>query len=134
MPPEARKATVLVNGWLTASNSQGNCIGVRRIARTTDLHVCETENPDHIIQVTATAWSNFLHAIKSGRYWPTIQGERVLVTVHDPLRHPHAPIETSLINWQTFVMGAKAGVFDQLPAAPLGLATSQWVSREATNP
>ncbi|MEW9555249.1 hypothetical protein [Nonomuraea sp. NPDC050783] len=118
------------DGWTIASSSQGNCVGARRVVRSREIQVCETDNPGHIIQVTEHAWDSFLMAIKADAYEPERDGNAVVFTVDDPIRRRSPSVETTDTNWNLFVAGVKAGKFDKLPPVPLGLAVGQWETGE----
>ncbi len=116
------------DGWTIASQANSNCVGARRIARSTDIQVCETDRPDHVVQVTQAAFVDFLASVKAGTFKPTYDGPLVMFTIADRLRPEHRPIVTTVDNWRTFQNGVRTGKFDTLPPVPLGLGHGQWMT------
>lgn len=115
---------------LIIGDGQGSCIGVRRLARTSDVQLYETDNPRHIIQAGKAVWAHFLAGIKECTYQPKTYGNLVIVSVDDPLEPNHSgkPLITTVSNWAFFEHKAQQGAFDhdRLPPAPLGLACGPW--------
>ncbi|MGW0486458.1 hypothetical protein [Nonomuraea sp. NPDC003214] len=105
-----------------------NRLAVRRVARSTTVQMCDLIDPDDIATMGPRYWLDLLHHIRTDTLRPRLDGENLLIEIHDPAagQSPHLVCTTKRA-YTEFQKAAVDGRFDGLKPAPFGLGFGPWI-------
>ncbi|MFI6184324.1 hypothetical protein ACIA8R_52970 [Nonomuraea sp. NPDC051191] len=105
-----------------------NRLAVRRVARSTTVQMCDLLDPEDIATMGSRYWLDLLHHIRTDTLRPRLDGENLLIEIHDPAagQSPHLVCTTKRA-YTDFQKAAVDGRFDGLKPAPYGLGFGPWI-------
>jgi hypothetical protein len=105
-----------------------SALAVRRVGRTTMVHLCDLVAPDRVILMSAKFWVGWKIEVVEDLFHPQRDGDQVIIEIVDRVVGKAAQrVFTTERAYRAFQKAAKAGRFDGLSPVPSGHKHGPWI-------
>jgi hypothetical protein len=103
-------------------------LAVRRVGKTTMVHLCDLMEPERVILMSAQFWVDWKFEVGQDMFHPQRDGGHVTIEVVDRVVGKAAQrVFTTELAYRAFQEATKAGRFDGLSPVPSGRKHGPWI-------
>ncbi|MEV4471208.1 hypothetical protein [Nonomuraea sp. NPDC049504] len=108
--------------------SLDSALAVRRVGKTTMVHLCDLTAPDRVILMSARCWVDWKAEVMEDLFRPHRDGDQITIEIVDRAVGKAAQrLFTTEVAYRAFQSAAKTGRFDGLAPVPYGQKHGPWI-------